>query len=270
MAGSVEGEGGQVPAIRQQMKTLLDAPLLVFAVALATLWISTWIGSVFCKRLRSSKEEGRHDLDTVLAATLTLLSLLIGFSFSMAIRRYDQRKDCEAAEANAIGTEYVRTALLPGPGGSRVRELLSSYLEQRILFYRAREERQLQQIDVSTNRLQSELWTAVVAAAAPQPTASVALAVSGMNDVLTSQGYTQAAWWNRLPVEAWGLMVVISVFCNLAIGYSAYRVNRVILVLPLAVSVSFLLIADIDSPRSGFIPVLPQNLVTLSQSIQGQ
>ena len=46
-------------------------------------------------------------------ATLTLLGLIIGFSFSMAITRYDLRKNYEEAEANAIGTEYVRAGLLP-------------------------------------------------------------------------------------------------------------------------------------------------------------
>ena len=32
------------------------------------------------------------------------------------------------------------------------------------------------------------------------------LIVEGMNDVLKSQGYTQAAWWDRIPIEAWGSM----------------------------------------------------------------
>jgi hypothetical protein len=253
------------------MKTLLDIPLLVFAVTLVGLWVSARIGSLFRRRLRPLTEEERHDLDTVLAATLTLLGILIGFSFSMAIHRYDQRKDCEAAEANAIGTEYVRTDLLPPADRARVRELLRNYLQERVLFYRARDARQLRQIDASTNRLEFDLWSAAGAAAAAQPTATVALAVSGMNDLLNSQAYTQAAWWNRLPAEAWALMAVISIFSNLSIGYGSYRVSAVMfLILPLAISISFLLIADIDSPRSGFIPVLPQNLVTVSQSIHGQ
>lgn len=256
---------------RQQMNTLLDSPLLVFGVALVTLWISSRVGSLFRKHLRPVKEEERHDLDTVLAATLTLLGLLIGFSFSMAIHRYDQRKDCEATEANAIGTEYVRMDLLPSADGARVRELLRNYLQQRILFYRARDDRQLRQVDASSNRLESDLWSAIGAVAVRLPTVPVALTVSGMNDVLNSQAYTQAAWWNRLPVAAWGLMAAISVFCNFVIGYSVYRVrNTLFLVLPLAVSISFLLIADIDSPRHGFIAILPQDLVSLSQSMHAR
>jgi len=57
----------------------------------------------------------------VLAASLTLLALIIGFSFSMAVSRYDQRKNYEEAEANAIGTEYLRANLLPADDATRVR-----------------------------------------------------------------------------------------------------------------------------------------------------
>src|SRR5580704_11293186 len=54
----------------------------------------------------------------------------------------------------------------------------------------------------------------------------VALAVTGMNDVLNSQGYTLAPWWNRIPIAAWVLMAAVAVSCNLLIGYVAYRTNR--------------------------------------------
>jgi hypothetical protein len=91
-----------------------------------------------------------------------------------------------------------------------------------------------------------------------------------MNDVLNSQGYTQAAWWNRIPIAAWGLVSLIAVCCNLLIGYGAHRTSNLLFtILPLAVSISFFLIADIDSPRGGLIRVWPQNLVSLSQSLKG-
>jgi hypothetical protein len=70
-----------------------------------------------------------------LLATLTLNALIMGFSFSMAASRYEQRISYEATEANAIGTEYLRSDLLPAPEGARVRSLLRNYLEQRISFY---------------------------------------------------------------------------------------------------------------------------------------
>jgi len=141
----------------------------------------------------------------------------------MAVSRYDQRKNYEAAEANAIGTEYVRADMLSAAAAARVRELLKNYLDQRVRFYKTRDVGQRRQIDTYTAQLRNELWSTVQARAAAQLTSVVALAVSGMNDVLNSQGYTQAAWWNRIPVAAWVLLATIAIGCNLLIGYGAHR-----------------------------------------------
>ena len=111
----------------------------------------------------------------------------------MALGRYDQRKNYEEEEANAIGTEYVRAGLLPAADAAKMRALLINYLDQRILFYETRDEEGLSKIDAETAKLRAELWSAVQAAAAAQPTPVIAVAVSGMNDVLNSQGYAPAA-----------------------------------------------------------------------------
>jgi hypothetical protein len=247
---------------------LPESPVIGFILSFVILWLAALIGDLLRQRLRPLAEEVRNDFNVVLAATLTLLGLLIGFSFSMAVTRYDQRKNYEEVEANAVGTELLRADLLPDGDAARVRGLLKNYVEERILFYTTRNERQVAKINVETAKVQDELWAAVRPAAAAQPTAMMALVVSGMNDVLNSQGYTQAAWWNRIPFEAWMLMLAIAVCCNLMIGYGAHRTDRaVLLILPIAVSVSFLLISDIDSPREGAIAVTPQNLLSLLQSL---
>ena len=252
------------------MHSLRNYPLLVFVVSLAVLWLAAQAGVFFRRHLRPLEEDEWKDLETVLAGTLTLLGLLIAFSFSMAISRYDQRKNLEAEEANAIGTEYVRSDLLPPPDAEKAHALLREYLEQRVLFYETGDSRQRQilQIDVNTNRLETELWSVARDSAGKQPTPIQALVVGGMNDVLNARGYTQAAWWNRVPVAAWSLMVSIAIFCNYLIGYTAHRVGILLfLVLPLALSIAFFLIADIDSPHGGIIRVLPQNLISLSESL---
>lgn len=253
------------------MRSVLDVPLAIFALSLVAMWISAQIGVFLGKKLVSLDEDERQDFGIVIPATLTLLGLVIGFSFSIATNRYDQRKNYEEAEANAIGTEYVRADLLPTSDADRVHELLKIYLDQRVLFYETRDEQQLERLNTKTAQLQSELWSVVRAAAAKQPTYPVGLAVSGMNDVLNSEGYTQAAWWYRLPVAAWAFMAAIAIISNLLIGYSSHRRGiSVFVVLPLAVSISFLLIADIESPRHGLIRVAPQNLMRLSQSLRAQ
>jgi hypothetical protein len=253
------------------MFNVTDYPLLVFALSFIMLWLSEQLAWSFIRKKRVLDEDIRQDLSLLQAASLTLLSLLIGFSFSMAISRYDQRKNYEEEEANAIGTEYVRADLLPVADAAKLRVRLRNYLNQRVLFYMTRDEQELRQINTRTTQLQTELWSAVQVPAAAQQTPIVALAVSGMNDVLNSQGYTQAAYWNRIPPPAWALMAAIAVCCNLLVGYGSRSVkegSNLLVILPLVISIPFMLIADIDSPRHGFIHVRPQNLISLAESLR--
>jgi hypothetical protein len=237
--------------------------------SLVVLCLSVRAG-ISIRKVRSLEPEEREDFGLIVTATLTLLALIIGFSFSMAVSRYDQRKGYEEQEANAIGTEYVRTDLLPAPDATRVRTLLSNYLEQRILFYQTPGSERLQQIDIVTSQIETHLWSAVTTPAVAQPTAVSALVVSGMNDVLNSHGRTRAAWWNRIPSSGWALMTIIAVCCNMLIGFGARRPAArapMLIVLPFLVSTAFYLIADLDSPRSSTIRVQPDNLVSLSKSL---
>ena len=253
------------------MFNALDYPVLMFVLLLPTFWFAAWIGNSFGKRKHAAGEDDRDEFMFVLGGTLTLLALIIAFTFSMAVTRYDQRKDYEEQEANAIGTEYVRADLLPAADAAKVRALLKRYLDQRILQYQTRNMQKLRQFDVQMNQLQTDMWSAVVSPGTGQLSPVTALAVAGMNDVLNSQGYTQAAWWNRIPIAAWALMITISIFCNLLVGYGAHGKRAfMFLVLPLALSISLFLVAEIDSPRSGVIRVHPQNLESLAESLESR
>ena len=251
---------------------MLNYPVLFFLFSLLVLWLSAQLGASLRKR-RALKDGEREVFAVVQAASLTLLGLIIGFSFSMAISRYDLRKTYEEAEANAIGTEYVRAGLLPAADAAGVRALLRKYLGLRVSFYRTHNERERGQINADTAQLQAKMWSVVQASAEARPTPIVALAVSGMNDVLNSQGYTQAAFWNRIPTAAWGLMIATAICCNVLVGYGVHGSDGkggMLLVLPLVVSIAFLLISDIDSPRRGIIEVRPQNLESLVESLHAQ
>lgn len=80
---------------------------------------------------------------------------------------------------------------------------------------------------------------------------------------------TQAAWGNRIPRAAWMLMAFIAICCNILVRYRARRTDRrMLLILPIAVSIAFFLISDIDSPRGGTIGVAPENLISLAQSLR--
>lgn len=252
--------------------TLFDHPLLIFAYSFLAFCLATLAGATVLRKWRNFDPALRSDFGTILATTLTLNGLIIGFTFSMAIGRYEQRKFNEEAEANAIGTEYLRADLLATANDTAtVRTLLREYVNQRISYYMAGDDNEIRRIMSRTSALQKELWTAVRTTAATQPTVIGALTVSGMNDVLNSQGYTQASWWNRIPTSAWLLMAAIALISHGLVGYgtrNARSERLLLMVLPLVVSISFLLIADIDSPRSGIIRVIPRNLSSLAESIR--
>jgi hypothetical protein len=235
------------------------------------LYLSVVIGASLRKG-RDLEQSTHENYGVILAATLTLLGLIIGFSFSMATNRYDQRKNYEEEEANAIGTEYLRADLLPAADAEKIRALLVKYLDQRVLFYTTRNKQRLAQINANTAQLQTELWSVVKESAESRPAPIIALVASGMNDVLNSQGYTQAAWWNRIPIAGWVLMASIAICCSLLVGYGVQdmKAGRVLFpILPLVVSIAFFLIADIDAPHAGVIRVHPQNIISLSESLHG-
>src|SRR5258707_8696444 len=149
----------------------LNHPVLLFVISMPALWFGARVGAIFHNRIgkldanmledfkivqlyRIGKLDANmlEDFKIVLGATLTLLGLIIGFTFSMAVSRYDQRKNLEEEEANAIGTEYVRADFLPAANAAKVRALLKSYLYQRILFYTTAEGHLLEQNNVQTAR----------------------------------------------------------------------------------------------------------------------
>jgi hypothetical protein len=251
------------------MENLTHYPLLVLAAAFVALWLASLTGSWLRKRYSSAGDEQNEDIGVILAATLTLLALIIGFSFSMATNRYDQRKNFEETEANAIGTEILRADLLAQEDAANVRRLLGLYLDQRIQFYNNEDEIRREQINQRTSQLQTELWAAVRRPAVDQATPIAALVLAGMNDVINSQGYTQAAFWNRIPTAAWFLMAAIALCSNVLFGYrSRNGVRKLLIVLPFVISIALLLIADIDAPRHGLIRITPQNLESLARSLE--
>jgi hypothetical protein len=244
-------------------------PVIIFLITLISSWLAAQVGIFLHKR--NPENSAREDLGRVLTYTLTLLGLIVGFSFSMAVGEYEQRVGAEETEATTIGTEYARAGLLPSADAERVRKLLADYLQQRIQFYTTDSPPRLVEIRASSARLLNDLWSAVQSAGVTDPTPIISLAVAGENDVLTSQSSTRAAWSNRIPIAGWALLEVITMFANLLFGYVALS-NRAgakrFWVLPLLVSLSLGFIADMDNPRDGFIQLIPHNLMNLAGTLQ--
>jgi hypothetical protein len=237
-----------------------DHPFAVFVAALLVQWGAAYAGDQFRRRVRPFRQGERADFDVLRTGGLSLLGLLIGFSFAMAVSRYDQRNTAEQAEANAISTAYLRAGLLPADDGSQLRELLRRHIANRIAFYEAWG-RSGPDAAASQAGLKTEIWNIVTKAANAERTPIIALVVASANDVFASQGQAQAAWLNRIPAPAWALMGLIAICCNLLLGYGEHRTSALLLILPVLVSIPLFLIADIDNPHGGIIDIAPRNLM---------
>jgi hypothetical protein len=249
---------------------MIVLPVPAFVVTFLLLSLAAWLGATRLEKLRAEVAKIKDEFGVIQAATLTLLGLIVGFTFSMALDRYEQRKDFESAEANAIATAYLRADLLPATDAARLRSLLVSYLDLRVRYYEARIPRTIREVNALTTTLQAQLWDAVKAPANANPNSVTALAVAAVNDVLSSQGDTQAAWVNRIPFTAWMMMGSIAFLATMLVGVGVERPRhfpRMLAILPLIISFAFFLIADVESPRLGIISVVPDNLLELARSL---
>jgi len=249
------------------MAALVDRPLLMLAVSFVALVLAALLGVAAERVWNPVKPSDHNELAIVQSAALTLLGLIVGFTFAMAISRYDQRKGLEEAEANAIGTEYLRVGLMPDNAAANARGALKRYLDLRIQHYLTTDQGELARIGAERAKLEADLWAAMRSQSEASPTAITMLVAWGLNDVFNSTDATAAAWLDRIPVPAWWLLALIALGANVTLGFGAKRFNALLLVVPLAAAVSFFLIADIDSPRGGVVKVAPENLDRLAASL---
>ena len=253
------------------MRAFVGHPAYFFIVLLVLFIAAVAFGEFILRPVAPLPDDQRDSFNVVQTAIFTLLALVIGFSLSMAVSRYDQRKNLEEEEANAIGTEYARSELADASVKVQIRDALVRYTRLRLEDYQTRKSQELVRIGHDTAALQSQLWELATQVGRDKPTPIGATIVTGMNDVLNSQDYSEAARINRIPTGVWFLLILIGLFGCVAQGYGAKGKGRkalLVIILPMTLALSLALIADIDSPRAGIIRVQPQNLTRLLQSLQ--
>jgi len=239
--------------------------MVISSTAILTLSFALLAVAFYLGRRYGNEDPGIRDgLRLILGATLSLLALLIGFTLSMAIGGYNARQAAEEAEATAVRTAYLRAQLLSEDDGQRSRVVLSAYLANRIRAYELDDPVERGRARHMGRTSQLRLWNETARVAKVVQTPITSLVVMGINDVLTSQQKARAAWRNQIPAAAWILLFVIAALCNVMLGYDTRNVQRrrvgLLWVLPLVISLSFFMIADIDMPGAGIIRVAPVNL----------
>jgi hypothetical protein len=203
----------------------------------------------------------RGQASAIQATLLGLLGLLLAFSFTMAVGRYETRRDLVVEEANAIGTTWLRAAALPPPRDAEVRALLRRYVDARLAFYAAGNDAAALDAAVKeTEALQDRLWAIVLPAANEAPgSLPRSLLVEALNGVIDLHSARLAAYDAHVPPTITLLLVAVAAAGLGSVGFAfglfrgPHRVPT--LLLALLVSGILFVILDLDQPRRGLIRV---------------
>lgn len=232
------------------------------------------LGRYFARRGGGGNADAvRGQFTTVEAAEFALVGLLIAFTFSIAASRYENRKLVIVAEANAIGTAYLRAEVLPPEDSRRLRSLMREYVDSWLEMAHSGDDRQ--RWDAASRKitqLQEPMWAIAAAECRRNPSSDAAgLLLASLNDVFDRHSDSLFAFSNRLP----GAIILVLIGAagvamgRLGFGYGMAGRRGLITLGTLAclIVVTIAIILDFDRPRRGMFQLSPQNMVDLRQSM---
>ncbi len=252
------------------MSWLGSLPLTVIApVILAALTVAATIGyrgQVWLLHRAGETESESHDY--LLSAVLGLLALLLGFTFSLALNRHEDRRNLVVQEANAIDTAWLRAQILEEPNKEAISQLLRAYLDARLEWSETDDTGVL---SARTVMLQQKLWSATGQAVRTEPNAQVTRALMDpMNQSFDLASARSAAGAAHVPNRVLTVLLLYAVLAAAMLGYTAAAKGRpqriATLCVLVAMTLALVMILDIDRPRSGAIQVSEQPLEELQQS----
>lgn len=250
---------------------LYNVKLIYILPTLIILFLGTSILSHFfsAKKERINHKIGAGATEMLPTTILGLLALLLGFTFSMAISRYDDRNLLVVKEANAIGTAYLRSDAFPEAEGNKYKDLLREYTLHRISYFqRIRTEHNDYQNQ--TQRLQGLLWNQTIKMAADRTALSTAF-LQANNDLIDIDSERIFASENHVPDLVFYVIIFIT---TLGLGTLSYtlglRRQQILtpLILSLLFSVVITLIQDLDRPGRGLIQAHQGSLIRAYESIR--
>jgi hypothetical protein len=241
------------------MTFLFDEPWALFLTVCIALITASLLGYRLAYSTRINEDSHHHEHITGLREGLfVFLGLLLGFTVAMVLPRFDQRRDLVNEEAGAIETLILRTQILPEPERSKTMQLLREYVVVRegfaknTLLNQAALNSEIQH----TKALQDQLWQQVIAVTRDNENAVTASYMQSANNAFDVADRRLAAFEKRVPKMVWFIIFVVGVFQSFVTGYSLKRKFWLSLaVTPVVIAVVMALIADLDSPRTGFIRI---------------
>jgi len=250
----------------------IDTAVIAVAVLFAGVGVSE-VASRVGRRWRFKLDEtDRTNLNTIEAAMLALIGLLLAFSLSMSVTRFDLRRQLMVDEVNAIGTAWLRSGLLPEPTRSSLRSQLRDYAQTRVELFEDANYRNVAE-DAKGGTIRDSIWreASVIAVADPR-SIQAGLLIQSLNDMIDLHTRRDVANANHVPELVWWLLIVITLLSMASAGFNDAQGSRSNLgsriVLTLALSLTLSLTLDLDRPRRGLITVSQEPMRQLSNSLR--
>jgi hypothetical protein len=246
-------------------------PLWALSLALfvLNLTLDEW-GFRFGRMRSQSSRESENMVSTVVAAQLGLLAFLLAFCFGIVAQRADVRRNLMLDESNAIGTAYLRAAMLPEVQVTPVRHLLREYTDLRI---QAGAGHEIASVLTRSEQIHTQLWNQAVTAAAADPrSVPTGLFVDALNTVIDlHSSRVMAALRSRLPTAVWIVLFGVGFLSFFTIGYqnglTAPARSPAALALALVFGLVLWLVADLDRPGEGLLRVNQASMIDLRKSM---
>jgi hypothetical protein len=223
---------------------------------------------------QQTRENAKSQISSIEAGILGVLGLLLAFTMSMAVTRFELRKQLVLEEANAIRTAHLRTQLLPPAEGQEIIDLLRAYVNTRVpsdvdipvydQFAAARQE---------TIRLQNAFWQRAVVYGQRGPNPELAgLLLQSLNEVIDLDAARWMAFQDQVPGAVKWVIAVVGLLAAMVVGYTlglgGLRQPFSISVLSLAITLVLAVIIDLDRPHAGIIRVSQQPMLDLQKELQ--
>lgn len=229
----------------------------LFVGILLCLSVGRWLGK---RALRSYGATGSQTIGSLEAAVFALMGLLIAFTFSGALERFDLRRAQVVTETNAIGTAWLRLDLLPAEDQPKLRAAFRAYVDSRIATYDKLPDLEAARAElVRSQALQSDIWKMAVAGATragmrPGTEGLVLDALNAMFDITTTRA---AATQIHPPSIVYAMLIGLALAAALLAGYhsAGEKVIDWMHQVSFAAIVAFTVyvILDIEYPRMGLV-----------------
>ena len=235
------------------------AALLILGL-FASILLMMAIGQRLAKRiLAKDADVVRSRLTGVETAIFGLMSLMIAFSFSSAAARYEMRWGLVVAEANAIGTAYLRLDLLPESSQPVLREKFRRYTEARIAhFHLLGDTKESDAQAAIATTLQSEIWAGALAALKESPSQMTVVVVPALNQMFDVATTRAVALHTHTPTIIFAVLLILGLVCSLLAGYAladtkTHHARIHLATFAIVVTLAIYVVFDLDYPRYGFI-----------------